>query len=133
MSIKWMTGLFFIVIVCILWTGASYLTQFIYADLSFQSPFLFTYLSSSFFALYLPFWQLCVRMGWVIDPPSQHGIKRRNKSYIELQQEQDASDHGQGENQSLMVSFSYFYSLLLFLIHSYSFSCTCTFSPPFSR
>lgn len=105
MSLKWATGLTFIVIVCMLWTGASYLTQFIYGELSFQSPFLFTYLSSSFFALYLPFWQVCVRLGWVTDPPSRHGKYVRRKadgrtekrsrptlSYMELQQ--DISDHG---------------------------------------
>ena len=47
-------GLVFICIVTVIWTGASFLTQYIYSDLDFQSPFVLTYLSSSLFSLYLP-------------------------------------------------------------------------------
>jgi hypothetical protein len=68
---SWATGLFFIFIVTIIWTGASYLTEYIYSDLEFKSPFLLTYFSSSFFVLYLPLWQLWVLLGWVNDPPSR--------------------------------------------------------------
>lgn len=47
-------GLIFICIVTVIWTAASFLTQYIYSDLDFQSPFVLTYLSSSLFSLYLP-------------------------------------------------------------------------------
>lgn len=67
---SWATGLFFIFIVTIIWTAASYLTEYIYSDLEFKSPFLLTYFSSSFFVLYLPLWQLWVSLKWVQDPPS---------------------------------------------------------------
>ena len=85
----------FIVVVCTIWTGASYLTQFIYGELDFQSPFLFTYLSSSFFALYLPLWQVMVHLGWVTDPPPLRAAAAGPAAaYMELRQ--DGSDHGSG-------------------------------------
>lgn len=68
---SWATGLFFILVVTIIWTGASYLTEYIYIDLEFKSPFLLTYFSSSFFVIYLPLWHLWVLLGWVQNPPSR--------------------------------------------------------------
>ena len=66
---KWATGLFYILLVTIIWTGASYLTQFLYVDLNFHSPFVLTYLCSSFFSVYLLSWQVLVRLGWINDVP----------------------------------------------------------------
>ena len=50
-------GLLYIILVVLIWTAASFMTQFVYEDLDFNSPFVFTYLSSTFFALYLAMWK----------------------------------------------------------------------------
>mmetsp|Transcript_22472 Transcript_22472/g.32802 ORF Transcript_22472/g.32802 Transcript_22472/m.32802 type:complete len:387 (-) Transcript_22472:38-1198(-) len=62
-------GIFFIVIVAVIWAGASVLTQYIYSDLDFKSPFLVTYIATALFSLYLPLWRVWVWMGVVEDPP----------------------------------------------------------------
>lgn len=56
-------GLFFIVLVAIMWAASSVLVQYLYSDHSFQSPFLVTYIGVSLFTLWLPAEQLikCVR------------------------------------------------------------------------
>lgn len=65
----WILGVWFIFLVAVLWTGGSILTQYIYSDLDFRSPFLLTYISSSLFALYLPIWWILCAIGTVKDPP----------------------------------------------------------------
>eukprot|EP00603_Paraphysomonas_imperforata_P011694 CAMPEP_0114461398 /NCGR_PEP_ID=MMETSP0104-20121206/6254_1 /TAXON_ID=37642 ORGANISM="Paraphysomonas imperforata, Strain PA2" /NCGR_SAMPLE_ID=MMETSP0104 /ASSEMBLY_ACC=CAM_ASM_000202 /LENGTH=451 /DNA_ID=CAMNT_0001634167 /DNA_START=49 /DNA_END=1404 /DNA_ORIENTATION=+ len=69
-------GIVFIIIVAVIWAGASVLTQYIYNDLDFESPFLVTYISTTLFALYLPMWRLWVWLGYVEDPP----LRRRPPS-----------------------------------------------------
>ena len=51
---RWSLGLFFIGAVVLIWTLSSVLVQYIYVSLSFDSPFLLTYLCSILFVLYLP-------------------------------------------------------------------------------
>lgn len=66
---SYILGLTFLLIAAVIWAGASILTQFIYSNLNFQSPFLITYIANSLFVLYLPLWQMRVWMGWIKDPP----------------------------------------------------------------
>lgn len=47
-------GLLFIVVVALIWAVSSVVTQFIFFDLSFPSPFLFTMVTNSLFVVYLP-------------------------------------------------------------------------------
>ena len=47
-------GLVFIGLVVLIWTLSSVLVQYIYKALSFDSPFLLTYLCSILFVVYLP-------------------------------------------------------------------------------
>jgi solute carrier family 35 protein F5 len=48
-------GLFFIVLVALIWTASSILVQYLYSeDVSFDSPFLLTYIGVSLFSLWLP-------------------------------------------------------------------------------
>jgi len=47
-------GLFFILLVSLIWSAASILVQFLYTDKSFDSPFLLTYIGVSLFTLLLP-------------------------------------------------------------------------------
>ena len=49
-------GLLFILFVALLWSGSSVLVQYIYSDLTFDSPFFVTYISNVLFSLYLPGW-----------------------------------------------------------------------------
>jgi solute carrier family 35 protein F5 len=51
-------GLFFIVLVAIMWAASSVLVQYLYSDHSFHSPFLVTYIGVSLFTLWLPAEQL---------------------------------------------------------------------------
>jgi solute carrier family 35 protein F5 len=51
-------GLFFIVLVAIMWAASSIMVQYLYSDHSFQSPFLVTYIGVSLFTLWLPAEQL---------------------------------------------------------------------------
>ena len=53
---NWNLGITYLIVVCIIWSFASFLTQFIFKDLGFQSPFLLTYVASSYFSVYLPIW-----------------------------------------------------------------------------
>jgi solute carrier family 35 protein F5 len=55
-SRAYLLGLFFIVLVCIIWSASSLLTQYVYTEHSFRSPFLLTYVGVSLFSLWLPVW-----------------------------------------------------------------------------
>lgn len=66
---SWNLGIMFLIWVTFIWTFASLLTQFIYEDLDFTSPFILTYISSSFFSLYLPLWKIWCWLGYAKDPP----------------------------------------------------------------
>lgn len=50
-------GLLFIVIVALIWAVSSVVTQYIFFDLSFPSPFLFTMVTNSLFVVYLPIYE----------------------------------------------------------------------------
>lgn len=66
---KFQIGVCFIIVVTVIWTISSFMTQFIYTNLDFKSPFILTYLSSSFFSLYLPIWYLQVFFKTRTDQP----------------------------------------------------------------
>ncbi|GAX12674.1 solute carrier family 35, member F5 [Fistulifera solaris] len=54
-SAAYSLGLFFIVLVALIWTASSILVQYLYSeDVSFDSPFLLTYIGVSLFSLWLP-------------------------------------------------------------------------------
>lgn len=55
---QWNLGIFFILLVAAMWTMGSLLTQYIYKDLDFKSPFVVTYVSTSLFVVYLPVWKI---------------------------------------------------------------------------
>ena len=67
MSKKYILGLVFILLVTIIWSLASVITQFIYVNEKFQSPLLLTYISSSMFSMYLILWQILIRLGYAKD------------------------------------------------------------------
>ena len=54
--------------VALSWAGASVLIQYIYRNLSFNSPFLLTYICTSLFAVYLPWVTGCGRLGLLQNP-----------------------------------------------------------------
>jgi solute carrier family 35, member F5 len=53
---KYFLGIIFIFVCASLWAGSSVLIQYIYSDLSFNSPFFLTYLATSLLAFHLPYW-----------------------------------------------------------------------------
>jgi solute carrier family 35 protein F5 len=55
---NWYLGVFFILIVAIIWTFSSVLVQYIFHNLSFQGPFFLTYMGISLFSLNLPLYYL---------------------------------------------------------------------------
>uniref|UniRef100_K3WL39 EamA domain-containing protein n=1 Tax=Globisporangium ultimum (strain ATCC 200006 / CBS 805.95 / DAOM BR144) TaxID=431595 RepID=K3WL39_GLOUD len=55
---EWMLGVFFLVIVALIWTFASVLVQYIFHNLSFQGPFFLTYVGITLFSVNLPLWYL---------------------------------------------------------------------------
>ena len=57
-SQEWTLGLFFILLVALIWTAASIAVQFMLIDMSFNSPFFLTFISNSLFIVYLPLWEL---------------------------------------------------------------------------
>lgn len=52
---QYLIGIVFILLCACLWAGSSVLIQYIYSDLSFNSPFLLTYLATSLLSLHLPY------------------------------------------------------------------------------
>jgi solute carrier family 35 protein F5 len=52
---QYFIGIVFILLCACLWAGSSVLIQYIYSDLSFNSPFLLTYLATSLLSLHLPY------------------------------------------------------------------------------
>lgn len=55
-TFDWMLGVFFLLVVAIIWTFASVLVQYIFHNLSFQGPFFLTYVGMSLFSINLPLW-----------------------------------------------------------------------------
>lgn len=55
-TFDWLLGVFFLVIVAVIWTVASVLIQYIFHELSFQGPFFLTYVGISLFSINLPLW-----------------------------------------------------------------------------
>jgi len=54
---QYLLGLFFILLVNVLWVLSGFLVRLIFKDKQFQSPFLVTYFSTALFTVYLiPFW-----------------------------------------------------------------------------
>ncbi|KAJ0411610.1 hypothetical protein ATCC90586_004079 [Pythium insidiosum] len=53
---EWTLGVFFLVIVALIWTFASVLVQYIFHELSFQGPFFLTYVGITLFSVNLPLW-----------------------------------------------------------------------------
>ena len=53
---QWTLGLFFLVLVAVIWTVASILVQYIFQDLGFHGPFFLTYMGTSLFSINLLFY-----------------------------------------------------------------------------
>ena len=51
---EYLLGIFFIVLVALIWAASSVVAQFVYQTDSFDSPFLLTYIGTSLFTLWLP-------------------------------------------------------------------------------
>ena len=63
-------GSLLIIAACCSWTGAGYVTQYIFSHFDFYSPFVLTYASCSFFSIYLSVWMIRVHLiGDVANPP----------------------------------------------------------------
>lgn len=58
-------GLTYIIGVGAIWAGSSVLTQYIFNDLDFRSPFLVTFVENSLFMIYLPLWQVFHYFRWI--------------------------------------------------------------------
>ena len=54
MKSSYALGLFYIVLVSIIWSAASILVQYLYEGLDFDSPFLLTYIGTSLFIILIP-------------------------------------------------------------------------------
>lgn len=64
----WALGIFFIVLVAALWAGSSVMIQYIYENLSYEEPFVLTYIGTSLFFIYIPGWFLWEKFGFVKNP-----------------------------------------------------------------
>jgi solute carrier family 35, member F5 len=52
------------------------MTQYIYSEMSFKSPFIVTYVSTSLFLLYLPTWKFCRNyLNWFKDHPWKNDLR----------------------------------------------------------
>lgn len=68
---RYALGLWFIFLVCIMWTGSSVCAQYLYSELDFESPFLMTYIGVCLFAFILPVKYFTDNVGMTADPCSQ--------------------------------------------------------------
>ena len=64
-----MLGIWFIVVVALIWAASSVLLQYVFEDMDFKSPFLVTYVENSCFVLYLPLFYLYRSLGFVKTVP----------------------------------------------------------------
>jgi solute carrier family 35 protein F5 len=85
-------GLFFIVLVAIMWAASSVLVQYLYSGHSFHSPFLVTYIGVSLFTLWLPAEQL---IKWV----------RKFTGPWCSSTDDDVADAAAGETESMTASY----------------------------
>ena len=80
-------GLVFIVLVAFIWAGSSVLTQYLYTNDSFDSPFLLTYIGVSLFTLWLPTHFVMEWMGQLLGWPNNKSvaiIQSENGGHVEL-------------------------------------------------
>eukprot|EP00050_Salpingoeca_kvevrii_P016233 m.53632 g.53632 ORF g.53632 m.53632 type:complete len:411 (+) comp6777_c1_seq1:86-1318(+) len=68
----WALGVALIVAVAAIWALASVLVQYIYDNAHFERPFTLTYIATSLFVIYLPFWEAGRRLGFHESIPWQH-------------------------------------------------------------
>jgi len=79
---RWAIGILCVVLVAVIWAGASVLVQYIFEDLSFEKPFFLTYVCNSLFALNLPVWYIMLRLGYVSDVPN--GVQVLIGEYVNI-------------------------------------------------
>uniref|UniRef100_A0A7S2GQ05 EamA domain-containing protein n=1 Tax=Octactis speculum TaxID=3111310 RepID=A0A7S2GQ05_9STRA len=71
---RWAVGLLFLVLIAVIWAGASVLVQYIYEELDYEQPFVLTYICNSLFAIYIPGYLAISLFGCVKNPPLRgHG------------------------------------------------------------
>ena len=69
LNADFLAGSLLIIAACCSWTGAGYVTQYIFSHFGFDSPFVLTYSSCSFFSIYLVVWMARVHLiGNVTNP-----------------------------------------------------------------
>lgn len=82
---QYLLGLFYIVVVNVLWVSSGFLVRFIFQNKHFQSPFLVTYYSTALFAvyliLYLPF--LCNHCSTPCNKKGGYGQLGNNSNSLE--------------------------------------------------
>jgi hypothetical protein len=110
---KFTTGIIFILIVTIIWSFSSFMTQFIYSDLDFHSPFLLTYIANSLFSIYIPVWYFYVYMGWVKDPPFWFNDITIDNEADKKKEIEDDTDDDKIEGNDIIIY--YYYNLLKFI------------------
>jgi len=64
---RYILGLFLILLLCLVWTAASVMTQYLYSEQEFASPFLMTYIGVTTLAMLLPIKLLTDRFGCTND------------------------------------------------------------------
>ena len=60
---RYILGLFLIILLCLVWTIASVMTQYLYSEQEFDSPFLMTYIGVTTLAMLLPIKYITDRAG----------------------------------------------------------------------
>lgn len=59
---RYILGLFFILLQCIVWIGGAVLTQYLYKTFHFHSPFIMTYIGMSLLSLYIPIQYITIQI-----------------------------------------------------------------------
>jgi len=81
---QYLLGLFYILVVNLLWVSSGFLVRFIFEDKNFQSPFLVTYYSTALFTVYLilflPF--LCNHCRTLCNKKAGYGQLGKNSNYL---------------------------------------------------
>jgi solute carrier family 35 protein F5 len=81
---RYLLGLFFIFLQCLVWIGTSVLTQYMFDETSFSSPFVMTYVGVALLSLLLPFNYLNERFSDRSSSPTLHSVNSEDSFAKEL-------------------------------------------------